>query len=150
MSSQVVDVVGRVGTERAHLLEVLRQLQGDTNYLSEQVLVDVATTMDIPLSHVYGVASFYSLYSTEPKGRYIIRICENAPCHIDGAVDVIHAFKDELGIDLSETTDDGLFSLELTSCLGVCGVAPAVMVNDVVYGNVTPESVRGILEKYRQ
>lgn len=150
MSSQVADVVTRVGGERADLLEVLRQLQSGTNYLSEDVLVDVAVAMDIPLSHVYGVASFYSLYSTEPKGKYIIRICENAPCHIDGAEDVIDAFKAALGVSVGETTEDGLFSLELTSCLGVCGVAPAVMVNDVVYGNVNPGSVDGILEKYRQ
>ena len=103
----------------------------------------------MPLSKVYGVATFYTLFSTKPKGKHIIRICENAPCHVLGATAVIEAFEEELGISMGGTTHDGEFTLEHTSCLGVCGVAPTVMIDDTVYGNLTPERVPLILREYR-
>ena len=100
--------------------------------------------MNIPLSRVYGVATFYSMFSVRPRGKYIIRICERLPCHIVGAREVIQAFEEALGIRVGETTENGKSTLEYTSCLGVCGVAPAVMINDRVYGNLTPAKVEEI------
>jgi NADH-quinone oxidoreductase subunit E len=126
----------------------LHDVQADNNSLSEAELLQVARTMDIPLSRVYGVATFYSMYSVRPRGKYVIRICESAPCHITGAQAVIRAFEQALGIRMGETTKDRKFTLEYTSCLGVCGVAPAVMINDQVYGNLTPSKVQEVLANY--
>ncbi len=134
--------------EQHMLLEILRELQKDANYLTEQNLKDVAHELNLPFSHVYGVASFYSLYSTKPRGQNIIRLCENAPCHIDGAQKVLAALEQELGVAVGQTTGDGKFTLELTSCLGVCAVGPAMMINSVVYGHLTPEKVAHILARY--
>ncbi len=141
----VKEIVAEHGHESSRLLEMLRCLQSPTNYLSEEAIVGVAKELNVPISHVYGVASFYSMYSTKPRGKYIIRFCESAPCHIEGAAEVLEAVQDQLQIAVNETTTDGKFSLELTSCLGVCGVAPAMMVNSTVYGNLTPEKAKKIL-----
>lgn len=132
------------------LISVLRKIQQALGYLPEEALVRVARTLNVPLSKVYGVATFYSLFAVgSRKGTYIIRVCENAPCHVLGAREVIRALEGELGIKMGGTTPDGRFTLEYTSCLGVCGVAPAIMINDDVYGNLTPQRVRAILSEYR-
>jgi NADH:ubiquinone oxidoreductase subunit E len=95
------------------------------------------------------VATFYSLLYTKPKGKYTVRVCESAPCHVQGAQEVVDTLVRELGVSFGETTPDGLFTLEKVSCLGVCGVAPAVMIDDRVYGNLTPETVAAVLQEYR-
>ena len=97
-------------------------------------------------SHTYGVATFYSMLSTKKKGTYLVKICESAPCHVVGGRDVIKAIQDALGIGAGETSEDGKFSLEMVSCLGVCGVGPVMMVNSDVYGNLTPEKAVEILK----
>jgi len=142
---RVLQIVSRYGANEEHLLQILHDVQADDNSLSEAELIQVARAMDIPLSRVYGVATFYSMYSVRPRGKFIIRICESAPCHITGAQSVIRAFEQALGIKMGETTKDRKFTLEYTSCLGVCGVAPAVMINDRVYGNLTPDKVQEVL-----
>lgn len=144
------EVVAKYGARSDALLLILHELQAETNYLPEEALREVALALDIPLAKVYGVVTFYSMYSVKPRGKYVIRICESAPCHIMGAQDVIAAMEEALGIKMGETTKDGLFTLEFTSCLGVCGVAPAVMINDTVHGNLTPEAVKAILAEYRE
>jgi len=131
------------------LLPVLREVQDLVGYLPEEVMKRVALGLGLSLSRVYGVATFYSLFYTKPKGQFVIRVCESAPCHVQGAQAVVDAIVDELGISFGETTTDGRFTLELVSCLGVCGVAPAVMVGDRVYGNLTPETVLAVLQEYR-
>ncbi len=145
VQQRVAEIVSRYGARQECLLQILHDVQADNNSLSEAELLQVARLMDIPLSRVYGVATFYSMFSVRPRGKYIIRICESAPCHIVGAREVIEAFEQALGIRMGETTQDGRFTLEYTSCLGVCGVAPAVMINDRVYGNLTPAKVEEIL-----
>ncbi|NLK09044.1 MAG: NADH-quinone oxidoreductase subunit NuoE [Firmicutes bacterium] len=143
-----MQIVSQNGAKEEALLQILHDIQADDNSLSEAELLQVARALDIPLSRVYGVATFYSLYSVQPRGKFIIRICESAPCHIVGARAVISAFEEALGIKMGETTTDGKFTLEATSCLGVCGVAPAVMINDEVYGNLTPDKVVEVLAEY--
>ncbi len=136
--------------EPGALIPVLHAVQDVTGYLCDESLTQIADKMNIPLSKVYGVATFYSLFNVQPKGKYIIRLCESAPCHIVGAEDVYKALEENLGIKAGENTPDGLFTLEYASCLGVCGVAPAMMINDEVYGNLKPEMIPGILDKYRE
>lgn len=131
------------------LLDVLYEAQAVNGYLSREIIQQIAEGLEIPESKVYGVATFYSLFKTAPTGQFIIRLCESAPCHIRGAGEVLAAIEETLGIKPGETTPDGKFSLEFTSCLGLCGVAPAIMIGDQVYGNLTPDRVKEILHKVR-
>ena len=130
------------------LLQILTEAQAIYGYLSRDVNQTIAEEMAIPESKVYGVATFYSLFKTAPTGQYIIRICESAPCHIRGAQSVLTTIEETLGIKPGETTPDGKFTLECTSCLGLCGVAPAIMVGDQVFGNLTPEMVKKVIASF--
>ncbi|HCJ10264.1 MAG TPA: NADH-quinone oxidoreductase subunit NuoE [Clostridiales bacterium] len=146
---RVDEIVARHKGREGALLPVLREVQDAVGYLPQEALERVALGLGLSLSQVYGVATFYSLLYTKPKGKYTVRVCESAPCHVQGAQEVIDTLVRELGISFGETTPDGLFTLEKVSCLGVCGVAPAVMIGDRVYGNLTPETVVAVLQEYR-
>lgn len=151
LEKRIDALIAEYKNKEGALLPLLTAIQkaSKRNYLPHAALIKVAEELDIPLSKLYGVATFYSLLSTEPRGKYVIRVCENAPCHVTGAKEVLEAIKAELGIDVNETTECGTFTLETTSCLGVCGVAPVIMINDEVYGNLTPEKVVEVLRGYR-
>ncbi len=145
----VTKVVEKFRTMKTPLLSILKELQKDQGYLTEEVLKEVAKELGLSPARVYGVATFYSLFSVTPKGKYIIRVCESAPCYINGTMNILEMLQDELKVDVGETTLDGLFTLELTSCLGVCGVAPAIMVNEEVYGNLDREKLSHLLSRCR-
>lgn len=132
-----------------NLIPALHALQDTLGHIPDEVMHEVAAWLDVPVSNVYGTATFYTMFATEPKGRYVVRLCDSPPCHIEGSTSIKKAIVDELGVKPGETTDDGNFTFEIVSCFGLCGVAPAIMVNDDVYGNLTPKSVRDILCKYR-
>ncbi len=135
-----------------NLLLILHDLQdlNPRNYLTEEDLKLVSKKLNLPLSYVYGVASFYTMFSLKPRGKYIIRVCESPPCHLLGSENLLNELKKILKIDIGETTEDNLFTLEITSCLGVCGVAPAIMINNDVYGNLTQEKIKMIIENIRR
>lgn len=145
-------MVQRFPRSRDRLLAILHELQraNPRNYLTGEDLRLVAQYLDLPLSQVHDAVTFYSMFSLVPRGRHIIRLCDSPPCHLAGAWSLLAALQEELGIRVGETTPDGLFTLEFTSCLGVCGVAPAMMIDDQVYGNLNPERVREILAGYRE
>lgn len=145
--SPVEEIIQRYQGDPSSLIDVLHETQSVYGYLTNETVEEIAEGLDIPASKVYGVASFYTLFNTEPKGKYIIRVCESAPCHIKGAQEVIDAIRETLGIRPGETTQDKKFTLEFTSCLGVCGVAPAVVIGEQVYGNLTPERIKEILKQ---
>lgn len=147
---EVEEIIEKYKEEKTPLLSVLQEVQEKFRYLPRNVLGYVAQKMNIPSSTVYGVATFYSFFETNPVGEYVIRVCKSTPCHVRGAFDVLKTLKQELGLKEGETTRDGKFTLEVTSCLGVCGVAPAMMINDVTYGNLNEERVREILALYRR
>ena len=109
----------------------------------------VSQGLDIPYPYLYGVMSFYTMFSPTPRGKYLVRMCESPPCHIWGADDLLEGLQAELGIKVGETTGDGLFTLEATACLGVCEVSPAMQINEVVFGRLTPERLKGIIADYR-
>jgi NADH:ubiquinone oxidoreductase subunit F (NADH-binding)/NADH:ubiquinone oxidoreductase subunit E len=120
------------------------------NWLPLEALKLVAQGLDIPYPYLYGVMSFYTMFSPTPRGKFIIRMCESPPCHILGADDLVEVLKGELGIQhVGDTTSDGLFTLEHTACLGVCEVSPAMQINEVVFGRLTPERIKGIIADYR-
>ncbi|NOY60849.1 MAG: NADH-quinone oxidoreductase subunit NuoE [Calditrichaeota bacterium] len=143
------EIVENYNDVKTPLIYILKDVQKEFGYLSDNVLTRVAKKTKIPLSDIYGVATFYSLFTTKEKGKYIIRCCNNAPCHVNGSKEVLDKTKEYLGIDFGETTKDKIFTLEFTSCLGICAVAPVMMVNDDVYGNLTPEKAVAILKDYK-
>ncbi|MBC7318769.1 NAD(P)H-dependent oxidoreductase subunit E [Candidatus Bipolaricaulota bacterium] len=134
------------------LLALLHALQraNPQNYLTQEDLQLAAEHLGLPLSRVRDAVTFYTMFSLRPRGRHILRVCSSPTCHLFGAWSVLAELKKILGIEVGETTPDGLFTLEITSCLGVCGVAPAMMVDDEVYGNLTPERVREIIAQIRR
>jgi NADH:ubiquinone oxidoreductase subunit E len=135
-----------------NLLLALHSLQENNvnHYLTKDDLMEVSKYFSLPYSFVYGVASFYSMYSFKPRGKYIVRVCKSPPCHLMGASSIIDELKKVLRINFGETTKDNLFTLEFSSCLGVCGVAPAMMINEEVFGNLTPQRIREIIEEKRR
>ena len=145
-------ILQKYEAKEENILYILHDLQdaSEENRLTSEDLKEVAAYVGVPLSRINGVVSFYSMFSTRPRGKYIIRLCQSPPCFIKGSVNVYEELKGQLNISENETTEDGLFTLEFSSCLGVCGLAPAMMINDDVYGNLTEERVTEILNNYRR
>ena len=129
-------------------MPVLQAAQEIFGYLPEEVQVMVAEGLDIPLSEVYGVSTFYSLFTLNPKGKYQISICLGTACYVKGAAAILSAVEQKLGIAPGAITADGKFSLDSCRCVGACGLAPVLMVNDDVYGRLTVDDLDGILAKY--
>ena len=152
MIAKVKEIIEKHGNKRENLLQILHDVQNQNqqNYISEENIKTLSEEMKIPVSDIKGTASFYSMYSFIPRGKYIIRICESPPCHILGAQTIFDAVEKKLGIKEGETTKDGLFTLEATSCLGICGVAPAMMINEEAYGNLDEKKINEILEQIQE
>ena len=152
MIAKVKEIIKKHGNKRENLLQILHDIQNQSyqNYISEENIKTLSEEMKIPVSDIKGTASFYSMYSFIPRGKYIIRICESPPCHILGAQTIFDAVEKKLGIKEGETTKDGLFTLEATSCLGICGVAPAIMINEEAYGNLDEKKIDEILEQIQE
>ena len=131
---------------REQLLVLLEEAQNKFSYLPEELMVELAKTLDISISDVYGVATFYSFLSTKPQGRNVIKICKSLPCFLNNCQTIIEAVGKEIGIKPGETTPDGKFSFQLTNCIGACDGAPAMMVNSDVYGDLTPGKISKILK----
>lgn len=150
ISDKVVGIADKIGRDRRNLIPILHAVQKEMGYVSEDAMEALAETLDMPVSAVHGTATFYTLFYTKPQGKYVVRLCDSPPCHIEGSRAVRQAVSKTLGISEGETSGDGTFSFEIVSCMGLCGVAPAMMVNDDVYGNLTPDAVPGILGKYKE
>lgn len=140
---------GRPHSE-SFLISVLHKVQHRYGYLSEAHMQQVAEQLGVPASTVSGVATFYHFFRLHPVGRYNIQFCMGTACYVKGAQQVLDAFREELGIEIGEVSKDGLFSLEATRCLGVCGLAPVIMINEEVHGKLTPQDVPGLINQYRQ
>ncbi|HNR68214.1 MAG TPA: NADH-quinone oxidoreductase subunit NuoE [bacterium] len=147
--SRIDEIVASYQSTKSPLIYILKDVQKEFGFLSESVLTQVARVTRIPLSDIYGVATFYSLFTTKPKGQHIVRCCNNAPCWVNGSEEVLQKIKEYLEIETGETTGDGTFTLEFTSCLGLCAVAPVMMIDDQVFGNLTPEKAVAILRDYK-
>lgn len=130
------------------LIPVLHEAQELFGYLPYEVQSRIAEGLEIPLSKVYGVVTFYTQFSLQQKGRYRINVCMGTACYVKGAADILQRFQEKLSITVGECTPDGKFSLDSCRCVGACGLAPVVTINDEVYGRLTPDEVDKILEKY--
>ena len=126
---------------KSYLIAVLHKIQGRYGHLSTEHMNQVAQIMQIPTSTVSGVATFYHFFRLQPRGKYSISVCLGTACFVRGADKVLDAFRSELGIDLGETSSDGLYSLEVSHCLGVCALAPVVTINNQVFSKVSPKDV---------
>jgi NADH:ubiquinone oxidoreductase subunit E len=144
LDAMIDDYVGKPGA----LIPVLQLAQGIFGYLPEVALKQIARRLQKPYSEVAGVVGFYSFFTTVPRGRHLVRICMGTACYVRGGVQVLDAFKKELGIDIGETTEDGMFSLEIARCFGACGLAPVITVDDDVHHRVKPKRVDQIVAQY--
>lgn len=131
------------------LMPVLQEAQGKFGYLPKEVLEIISKDLNIPLSEIYGVVTFYSQFSLIPKGEFKIGVCLGTACYVKGSQELLNKVMGELGIESGQTTPDMKFSLTATRCIGACGLAPVLSINDDVYGRLKPEDVKGILDKYR-
>ena len=147
--NKIDKIIKNYENTRTPLIYILKDVQKEYGLLSDEILTRVAKKTAIPLSEIYGVATFYSLFTTTAKGKHIVRCCNNAPCYVKDSKEVLTQIKSYLGIETGETTPDGLFTLEFTSCLGLCAVAPVMMIDNEVYGNLTPEKAVAILKDYK-
>ncbi len=141
--------VSLVGRERESLLARLKEAQNRFGYVPKEFMADTAQSLGLPISEVYGLATFYSFLSTQPLGKYVIRICKSIPCYLQSAEMIISNVAKEIGIRPGQTTADGKFSFELTNCIGACDFAPAMLVNGEVHGNLTPDKIGEILKAYK-
>ena len=141
-------ILDRYEKKERYLIPVLQEAQEEYGYLPEEVLKEAASGLNLSLSQVYGVVTFYSQFHQEPRGKNIVRVCIGTACHVRGGDKVLEALKDELGVDSGETTEDLKFTLESVACIGACGLAPVIMVNDDTHGRLTPEKIPEILAEY--
>ena len=132
------------------LIAVLHKAQELFGYLGEEVQLFVSEKLEVPVSKVYGVITFYSFFTTEPKGKYVINVCAGTACFVRGAGEIIDEFKKYLSIEVGETTEDGLFTLDTLRCVGACGLAPVVMVNNRVYGHFTKKNVEEVINEHKR
>ncbi|AQS57721.1 NADH-quinone oxidoreductase subunit NuoE [Desulforamulus ferrireducens] len=142
--------INSLETTKGALIEILHKAQEIFGYLPRDVQLFVARKLGIPGAEVYGVVSFYSYFTTKPGGKHTISVCMGTACFVRGADKIIERFKERLGIEANETTEDGLFTLKDVRCLGACGLAPVVVVDDKVYGRVKVEDVDDIINTYRR
>jgi len=148
---QVCDILDKYQRKPSNLIAILQEIQEAYAYLPEDIMTYVATALEISPGSVFGVATFYSHFTLEPKGKYVIKVCDGTACHVKKSADIIKTLEGELGLNESKkTSDDLMFTLETVACLGACGLAPVVVVNEDVYGAMNPEKTRALLQKIRE
>lgn len=135
--------------EKGSLMPIMQKAQEIYGYLPIEVQTMISDELHVPLEKIYGVATFYSQFALNPKGRYQISVCLGTACYVKGSGDIYNKLMDLLGIVGGECTPDGKFSLDACRCVGACGLAPVMMINDEVYGRLTPDDIPGILAKYQ-
>ncbi|MDD3272159.1 MAG: NAD(P)H-dependent oxidoreductase subunit E [Syntrophomonadaceae bacterium] len=143
------DIIENCKSTKGGIIETFHALQKEFNYIPQEALVEAAGAFGLSEAQAYGVATFYSYLSVEQRGKYIIRMCESAPCHVAGADEVIKAMEDYLGIKVGESTADGKFTLELCECIGQCQATPVISVNSKPIFNVTAQQIPEILGQYK-
>ena len=141
-------IVDRYGDKPGYLIPALKDAQGRFGFLPMEVQHYLARGLKISPSHIYGVVTFYAFFTTVPRGQHVIRCCMGTACYVRGAADIVRAIEEKLAIKVGETTSDLKYSLEVVRCLGACGLAPVIFVDDDVYGSLQPSQVGKIFENY--
>ena len=139
------------GNQEKALIAILQRAQEHYRYLPKEIFAYLAEKLDIPQARIYGVATFYENFSLEQKGKYVIKVCDGTACHVRKSIPVLNELRKQLGLsEAKKTTDDGLFTVETVSCLGACGLAPVIMVNETVHSAMTPEKVVAVIKSIRE
>ena len=146
---QLLKVIQKLRDEKGCLMPIMQKAQEIYGYLPIEVQKMISDGLDIPLEEIYGVATFYSQFTLNPKGQYKISVCLGTACYVKGAGDIFNRLQEKLGIESGMCTPDGKFSLDACRCIGACGLAPVMTINDEVYGRLTVDDVDTILAKYR-
>ena len=146
--ARIGEIINEYKDKEGSLIQILHMAQGIYGYLPMELLQFIADKLEKPLSEVYGVVTFYSFFATKPRGENTIRVCLGTACYVRGGKKIIEKLKQILGIEVGETTEDAKFTLEVMRCIGACGLAPAITINNKVYKQVNPDKLESIIEKY--
>lgn len=153
-NTELKELLSHYEKDKSNLIQILNQVQEKYGYISTENQKEISEYLGISMAEVYGVITFYSRFTLEPKGKYNIAVCLGTACFVKGSEKVLDKVKEILKIDVGQTTEDGMFSIEATRCIGACGLAPVFTVNDEVYGKATPDTVvkviNEIIEKEKQ
>ncbi len=146
--NKVMEILDRFERSETKIIPILQAVQEEYRYLPQEVMTFIATSLGVSPARLYGVATFYSHFSLEPKGKHILKMCDGTACHVRGSSAVIDAIRNKLSLSSKKiTTDDMMYTFETVSCLGACGLAPVLVVDDEVYGQVTPEQALQLIAK---
>ena len=146
-TTEIAFILDRFGRDPARLIPILQAVQDEYRYLPEEVMTYIATSVGLPPARVFGVATFYAHFALAPKGKYVIRLCDGTACHVKQSIPILEALQKRLGLDdKRKTTPDMLFTLETVSCLGACGLAPVMVINEDVHGQMTPAAAVALVE----
>jgi len=148
-TQKLQEIIEKYKDTRGALIPVLHEAQELYGYLPLEVQKAISEGLNIPLTEIYGVVTFYAQFSLKPKGKYRINVCMGTACYVKGAQLILDKLQEKLGIHVGDCTEDGKFSLEACRCVGACGLAPVMMINDDVYGRLVPDQIESILEKYQ-
>lgn len=146
---KLMEVIESHRGQAGAVIPVLHEAQEIYGYLPEEVQKIIARELNVPLSEIYGIVTFYTQFSLYPKGEYQISVCMGTACYVKGAGDILNKLKEILKIDVGECTEDGKFSIDATRCIGACGLAPVITINDDVYGRLVVDDLEDIIKKYR-
>jgi NADH-quinone oxidoreductase subunit E len=146
---KVEGIIKSYGGDKSLLISILQDIQAEFNYLPREVLEKVSEVLEVPMSQVFGVASFYKAFSLTPRGRHLINVCLGTACHVRGGARLVDRIERELVVKAGETTGDQRFTLETVNCVGACALGPIMVVDDKAYGRVRPDGVGKILQKYQ-
>ncbi len=149
MDEKLVEIIDKYKNQEGNLMPILQNIQEEFGYLSYDNLKYVSEVLDVSLEKIYGVATFYSQFKFNPSAKHKISVCLGTVCYVKGANDILNKVKEELNINVGETTEDGIFSIENTRCLGCCSLAPVMMIDNKVYSEVKKEDVKEILDSFR-
>jgi NADH-quinone oxidoreductase subunit E len=145
------DILDKYERNPHKLIPILQEMQAEYKYLPEEIMTFISVALGISPSTVYGVATFYAHFTLEPKGKYVIKVCDGTACHVKASDGILKALEKELGLNKeNKTTKDMMFTLETVACLGACGLAPVVLINDRVHGLMTPESTIALLSEIKK
>ena len=148
MEAKLLTIIDRHRNTRGGLIPILHESQELYGYLPLEVQRTISEELEIPLAEIYGVVSFYSQFTTTPRGKYRISVCMGTACYVKGANEVLDRLKTRLSVDVGECTDDGRYSLDACRCIGACGLAPVITINDEVFGKLVPDDVDGIIDDF--
>jgi len=148
---KVLEIIENHHFDKSKLIPILQKIQEEYRFLPEEVLTYTATALKMPVAEVFGVATFYAHFTLVPKGKYVVKICDGTACHVKGSIPLLNALQKKLKLKNGEhTTSDMMFTLETVSCLGACGLAPVMVINEQVYGQVTDSKVDSIIDEVLQ